>query len=628
VALQDWDRRRAAGWLAVGAGTALMLPAAWGAAFHCDEINVLRHVTDFGRGDFDSPGRPGLLWFALLPLLALGEPAAIALAARAAAVLASAATLWGVWRLATPPGPDGRGIDPKESGWGAVSAVLLLATSMSWQAHSFEVRTDTWVSPLILAAAWLLLRERLDTRRAVGLGLIVAASGLLSQKSIYNAVALGLGWLAALAVGAWPLRPLERLRAVAIAATVALAVVVAWYAGMAFLSGAGAGFVSQNLDSAVVTAFAEKRALSTKLKSLGMAAQSAWPLYGLATLGIASAVLRGRRAPRVLAIAVLGLAMLSTVTVHRGYFMYFIASNEPYLAVPAGAALGLACDAFRRFGRAWAPVPLLMALAVASWVAAPQVGPMLKTSNAPQIAIMEEARRAFPTPVPYWDGIGLLPGYPETTFFGTGISRSRFRKSVPGPGFIQRARERKPRFFIREYMTRDRYWRNDERRWHWMHFLPYRPNLYLHGGRIRAPGGQESSAKVELLLSDDYTVWFRGGWRGEASVDGRTVQHREVIALSEGIHELRARPEGDGGQLWLLLGREREPYADETAAQRDLSTYPQLQRDRYQRYDRRGQEADLLSPDHDPTLSAGDRAARLARHRKWQLKRDQEYGRP
>ena len=127
-------------------GAASLLPAALTAALHCDETNVFRHVTRFQNGDFIRPGRPGLLWLLLLPLNFLPEPALSVHAYRLVSTAASFVTLAFVAGLALRP----RGDEPaptREGAWGALAALVLLITSGDWQAHAFEIRTDTYAVP-------------------------------------------------------------------------------------------------------------------------------------------------------------------------------------------------------------------------------------------------------------------------------------------------------------------------------------------------------------------------------------------------------------------------------------------------------------------------------------------------
>ncbi|MDP7115377.1 MAG: hypothetical protein QGH45_25595, partial [Myxococcota bacterium] len=82
--------------LAAAVVAAVLTPLALTATYHCDELNAIRHATLFAEGDFQVPGRPGLLWFALTPLFVLPSPPTILMAGRLLAVAATAllAVLW------------------------------------------------------------------------------------------------------------------------------------------------------------------------------------------------------------------------------------------------------------------------------------------------------------------------------------------------------------------------------------------------------------------------------------------------------------------------------------------------------------------------------------------------------
>ena len=207
---------------------------------------------------------------------------------RASAVLASLLTLGLVGLLASRRKEDGV--------WGLLAAGGLLVTSLGWQTHAFEVRTDTYTAPLTLAAAALLFRSRVSARSAVAAGLLVGAAGLISQKSIYNGVALGVGWIVfqVLVARAEPLR--TTLRTAGIAALAAGLSVAGWYGGMGVLSGSES-FVSDNLGTAVDTGFAQVWPLAKNLGTIGATASRALALWVFAPIALIAAVWHGRSRP-------------------------------------------------------------------------------------------------------------------------------------------------------------------------------------------------------------------------------------------------------------------------------------------------------------------------------------------
>ena len=615
----------------VVAGLAMMLPGAIHASLHCDEVNVFRHVTNFARGEFSAPGRPGLLWLALSPILSFVDGVAAIHAMRATAVIASVGTLLLVAILAArraKPEPDGD--DTSQATWSVLGAGGLLVTSLGWHTHAFEVRTDTYTAPLTLFAAALLLRARVSTGAAVLAGAAMAGAGLISQKSIYNAVALGIGWL--IFQGVQPGSFRSALRSAAVAVGTALALVATWYGAMTVLSGS-ASFLSDNLDTAVATGFSEVWSLSKNLGTIGETAKRAPLVWGLAPVALVAAWIGRLGHPTRLAVGAMAAALVATLFIHRGFRPYFVASFEPYLAVLSGGLLGTLSAALHRGLRRRLPgegtarataamllagIPLIVGL---GGTAALNMGggrALLATDNANQLRVVRQATLAFPDPVPYWDSVGLVPGYPETTFFGTGPTRTAKRRKTPGNLFARLARVEKPRFFIRNYMTRDAYLTADERRWVWRHYLPYRPNLYVLGGRIRAGAeGVEATGAMEVLVSGDYTVRFLQGWTGTAAVNGSAVADGDVVVLTEGTATLAATVDSGEGDLALYLGAGREPQVSDL----DWSMYPRLRRDRFQQYDQKRKTADLLTPRTDPTMTAERFRARSKRHKAFQKKR-------
>ena len=634
--VNEWSPARR---LALGAvlllGALWMVPGAIHAAYHCDEVNVFRHVTNFAHGDFSAPGRPGLLWLVLVPTVHLGDATSSIHALRATAVAASGATLLLVGVLAAlglrRESPAPRDETPDAGVWAILGAGGLLATSLGWQTHAFEVRTDTYVAPLTLLAAACLLRPTVSTRAAVLAGASMAAAGLVSQKSIYNAGALAAAWLVYHAVASRPLAVRDRLRTAAVAVGTALALVACWYGGMEVLAG-GSGFLKNNLDTAVSTGFSEVWSFERNLGTVGETARRAPALWALAIPGLVAAAVSRRRRAAVLAVGVLGAVMVSTIAVHRGFRPYFVASFEPYIAVVSGAFLGSLCAGLHRKLRTLpraasagiAALPLVLALTFTAHTNREGSAALLSTDNEHQLRVVREAVTAFPEPVPYWDSIGLVPGYPETTFFGTGPTRTAKRRKSPGNMFVKLAREKKPRFFIRDYMTRDGYLRPDERAWVWRHYLPYRANLHLLGGRIRVGETSPAQGVMEVLVAGKYTVRFLGDWTGAATVDGAEVHDGDVVTLAEGSTRLAAVPESGDGDLALYLGVGRSP--ENVGA--DWSMYPRLRRDRFQQYDRRGKPADLLTPEHDPSMTPKKHSARTRRHSAWRADRREDLATP
>lgn len=625
------DPRRAVALVLIAACTVVMGDLALTAAFHCDEANAFRFVTRFGSGQWNSPGRPGLLWLLLTPTLVLRDPVWTAFAMRLCAVAASVGTLYGVWRLTTLPAEDHhRGIHPEDRGHGGALALLLLATSMSWQAHSFEVRTDTFVVPATLLAMHLLWRDRPTLRQAVVAGLAIGAAGLFSQKSIYNGVGVGLGTVAFVAAAPIPWRLRERLRTAAVAVAAAGLLVVGWYALLALVNDSSA--VSSNLSRAAANAFDNPRTVKMNLNALRIAGERAEPLYRGAAWGAVPVLLLLRRHPRAFASLVVLLTMLSTLYFHRGFFLYFIASFEPYAAIVGGAGLGAALSWLHgRLGRPGAAIAVALVALGVGWGARDNAqwwDFLHRVDNANQVAIQEEVHRLFPEPVPYWDAIGLIPGYPETTFFGTGPVRAKQRLKHGASMWIKLAQERKPLFFIHDYMSRDRYFRGHEQRWHWKHYLPYRPNLYLRGARARVEVGERRELSADIIHAGAYTVRFWGAWTGEATVGGKPVQDGDVLQLEVGELELVAEAKTGYGQLWVILGEGTAPAVKRAGELIDWSLYPRLGRERYQSYDSRSNSvADLLTAPHDPR-ARHNWEKRRARHKKTMLAREKSLAQP
>jgi hypothetical protein len=169
-------------------------------------------------------------------------------------------------------------------------------------------------------------------------------------------------------------------------------------------------------------------------------------------------------------------------------------------------------------------------------------------------------------------------------------------------------------------MSRDRYLRPAERKLLYSSYLPVRPNLYLHGARVRWSGREVAAGrKIEILRDADYRLIVRGksepAW---VKVNGRELKEGSAVPLSIGFHEVEVGPAAKGGELWLLLDTGVEP--EENGKHVDYSVFPKdrsKSRSRYQLYDSKKQGYDLLSP---PGTVRHDE--RISRHQRTLMKRD------
>jgi hypothetical protein len=615
--------------LAIVGGAAALLPAALTAALHCDETNVFRHVTRFQHGDFIRPGRPGLLWLFLLPLNFLADPSDSVHGYRLASVFASLCTLAFVAGIASRPRGDERA-PTREGVWGALAAVVLLATSGDWIGHAFEVRTDTYAVPLTLGAIALLWRPSPKRRQLVVAGLLFAAAGLVSQKSVFNVFAIGVGWAVYLLVAARPLRAWARIGHAFFVGGVTAVAMGLWFAILGLLEGKVAAVAQTTVQIGMDTAFRKGVSLDDKLDVLIRCLDKGTWVWALGLASIPTCIALARRMPRSLSAAVVALLMLGTIQVHSGFRVYYVASFEPYIVLAVAGPGGLVLAWLHRRTHAVVPLLLLSLLAYdAHGIAKPFQKKLLATNNTLSNSVLADVADLFPDPVPYWDGLALVPGYYETTFLNTGHARNKLRRIHGKNTYIKLARERKPQFFIRTYMSRDQYMRPAERRWHWTHFVPLRDNLYAAGGRIKVKKGKAAKGDVEILTPGTYKVWFLGGWKGVGKLDGAPVKHGQLVELTAKKHRLEAKPKSGRGELWLILGADREPSLKRSQQQIDWSFFALDWRSRYGHYDRASDgRGDLLTPRHDPTMNDRRWKSRRRRHRDYQKLRFEKTGTP
>ncbi len=572
----------------------LCLPAyaqmAWVAAAHCDEFNLLRHVTDFAYGNFTEPGRPGLLFFPLIPLTWLGSPEAAFFGSRGVALLLLGWTAWLAGKLASRLG-------------GPLAAPLaagILLLSANTLAHGIELRTDSLTTPLALVSLGIVLEGGYSVRKGILLGALMGLAFTVSQKSVYATVSL----YGAASVG-WLLRPGESRKAafkplmllLGTAGIACGAVIVGWYAFMGGLSGMGVEFARVNLSAAAGTAFTEEASLADKLRVLRKSFELAPLTYGGALLAALYLPFRPSRSPSSSAegpslppraawgaVVLFALGTVATLWVHRGYFLYFTASYEAFHSALAASLLTLGIRHRPRLG-AWVAVGLL---ALALVVTVPKGIHYTRVHNGYQLAILREVREMYPSPVPYADAIGMIPGYPMVGYFNTRLNRSWNQEKNPA-GRVTAWREAPALFYIYEYCSRTRYLNPAEKEFFQTRYLPYRNNLYLHGGRVVAgPQGTPAVAEVEMLADGPYTVHFHPPFQGEATVDGAPVKDRQVVTLTRGFHALKAGGSPRGGEVWLLHGKDRVPAARPV----NWSGFIPLSRERFQDY----KNTDLKTP--------------------------------
>jgi len=553
-----------------------LMPIAVSAVYHCDELNLMRHVGMFAQGDFAVPGRPGLLWVALMPLFALPTPDAILLGGRIAAALATGLSAVLFVRLAG-----------RENGRAAaVLALAILVASPSFLAHCFEIRTDTFVLPLQLGLLLLWLRPAPGRGTWWQAGLLLAAGLLFSQKTLYFAVALHLAIAVhALAAGG-PSLLWRRVRAVVAMDLLVVACVLLWYGGLAVVNGAGEGAVAENLRAAASTAFSD-HPLDKKARGLWKQVQDSPVLYVAAVAGLGVAVARQRRRPQALACVVVSLVLLSTIFVHRGFWHYYVASLEPFHALVAASLLGLLWRGRPVWLRALVLVPVVGTLAFG----AARGNHYRQVHNGYQGAVAEAVEEiAGGEQLVVFDGIGLAPGHVQPGFFMTAGARKEYRRRFPDDGLIRLWRDPPAHVYVYDYMTRNRYLTKAERAFRHDHFVPYRDNVRLLGWRADA---DQPDHEVDILLDGPYTVWFADGFDGYATLDGLRLAHEHEMQLSAGAHHLEIHDHTPGGEVWLLWGEARRP--DEDAV--DWTMFPILSRMRYQHYRKAG---DLKTPLDEP----------------------------
>ncbi len=281
--------------------------------------------------------------------------------------------------------------------------------------HATSFRFDGPAAALLMSAAVLLLRTKLQPLALAGIGLLVGVAGVLTIKAVlYAPVFAGIAWLRWQESGR-SRAVLGRLVAIAFVSAASFAVIY-WLHSSTLGSGADAE-AQRTLTRA-----------GGRMFSLGVPPYWRFHLKGaviapaLTLLVLAFPwVLAGspRPAAEKLALAGLYLPLATLLFYHNTAPYYFV-----YMLAPVVCALGIVMDrAVRRYGVA--PITLALgALALAVWMAE-KPGPLTR-----QRQLLAAADTMFPEKVAYFDSSGMLGAFPKVNAFMTPMGVAFYKQGA------------------------------------------------------------------------------------------------------------------------------------------------------------------------------------------------------
>jgi hypothetical protein len=278
----------------------------------------------------------------------------------------------------------------------ALISVFTLLSFSNFLERSFRIRNDSFATLFAALAMSAMLGQRQGRISSYGVGALIGAAFLCTQKAIYTVLAFGLaqvalGWTGGRLL-AWTLR--YCIGAVAVVLVYCLAF--------------GGWHASRVLESVLFSPFAMADHLFDgrlwpELSSFipQTLRRNALP-YSLCGLGIAvTFASSSRRSPRHVAVGVLALVVTASVFCHPQPWPYVFVTCMPFLALVAPTAISA-------IGPGWqivatAIVALLLSLSFVRNIS------VLSQRNDDQLRVVAKAESMLRPHERYFDGIGMIP---------------------------------------------------------------------------------------------------------------------------------------------------------------------------------------------------------------------------
>ena len=512
---------------------------------HWDEFYFLSLVHESLRGELASRMQSfHVHLFAWLPLVARDEIDEIVLGRLVMAVLGVGSAAL-IYRLA-------------RQFLSRVGALFGLAAYLSLTAvteHGASFRADPLVTFLSLGALCLVLCSR---RRLLPLAVAAASMALaflVTVKSVFYLAVIGLTLLAVRGTARARLQAMVMFGVAFIGALAALFALHA--AGLAPPAVATATYLQGTARKVLL----EEGLLPRWEELLYIVAAN--PLFFLMTANGLAIAWQRRKSGDVPAFAgwlplALNLPLLAPI-VYRNAFAYCYVFLLPMAAIPIGLAFERHWPRLTAVGKVPGRLLVLLFLALQTVAISAGVMRLLPDRIAPQRAVLAAARSAFPDPVGYIDGYGVLAGYRRFGFFMSSWGLDQYR-AVGAPVFPALVESEAPPLLLADSLAlyhalvpgivTDAKWQllPQDQAFLAANYVQHWGIVFVAGKKLTVDAGMTS--RVDISIAGSYRL------EGEApvAVDGHSIVPGETIMLTRGSHEVTAAATGPLVMRWAAAG--------------------------------------------------------------------------
>jgi hypothetical protein len=184
---------------------------------------------------------------------------------------------------------------------------------------------------------------------------------------------------------------------------------------------------------------------------------------------------------------------------------------------------------------------------------------------APQRAVLDAVYTTFPTPVPYIDGYGAIPGFPRVGFFMSSWGLDHYRKAAR-PVFADLVTTHQPPLLLADSVAlyhalvpgavvAEKWWLlPEDRRFLADNYVQHWDMLFVAGKTLAV---QQAGATIP------FDIVIAGAYRLEATtaitIDDKRVVAGEVVALGEGRHVFTAETTAPATLRWAVVALDAAP---------------------------------------------------------------------
>jgi len=427
---------------------------------------------------------------------------------------------------------------------GALFGVLAYLSTTMVVEHGASFRTDPIATLLVLLSLYFILRKPGGAASIAIAGFAMAASMLITIKSVFYLLVIG----AAVLVLTSGIRGRVRA-ALAFALPFALAVAAGYMLHAASLAETVPASATGFLRGAASKVFLKDGLFPRWADLLMIVAYN--PIFWFMTIhGAAIAWRAARRSAKMVGREawlplILALPLLTPFFYRNAFAYYYV-----FILPPASILIGLSFEAFRR--RASDPAdrraalfsPILIALQCVIFAAG--VFRLLPDQIEPQRATLAAVHEVFPDPVPYIDGYGVVASFQGHGFFMSSWGMDEYH-AAGRPVYPELVARAQPPLLLADspslYAALIPGVTVAERRVLLPEDISFlKENYVQHWGMLFVAG-----KRIELPAPSDpapFDIAVAGAYRLEAAaavtIDGKKLEPGEVVTLTPGRHSLEA----------------------------------------------------------------------------------------